>query len=299
MRLGTPPPGPRPGHPSLTAPKAVIGQPRGSARRPTNLAPALALIALATLAGCTKKPSETASSTSSDTLIASNPLEKPSGNLTPRFPMEQPTTPQAAPRPQRPAARERAPQPTSATHNAPASTARAPESPGVNLTWGSFLHVGFTAEISSETAHPGDAWTGTLKDSVFANDRLAFPAGCVVHGTVKDVKPAEKGDRAMLALEVTSIECGGRSFPVNAAADPIVAESPRVRNVGAVAGGAAAGALIGRAVGGGKGGLIGGLLGGAAAGGAVAKSKGYQVVVKPGSTQTFTVSQDAVVRPAP
>ena len=91
----------------------------------------------------------------------------------------------------------------------------------------------------------------------------------------------------------------GKDMMIAASTDSIIAGSTRARNLGAVAGGAAAGALIGRAVGGGKGGLIGGLLGGAAAGGAVAKSKGYQVVVKPGSTQTFTVSQDAVVRPAP
>ena len=166
----------------------------------------------------------------------------------------------------------------------------------MNVEWGSFLHVTIADRISSETAHPGDTWNGTLGQSVMVHDHEAFPAGSAVHGTVKSAKPAQVGDRAMLTLEITSIDVDGRSWPVPAAADPIIAGSPRVRNVGAIAGGAAAGALIGKAVGGGKGSVIGGLLGGAATGGAVARSKGFQAVVEPGARLTFTVSQDVIVR---
>ena len=50
------------------------------------------------------------------------------------------------------------------------------------------------------------------------------------------------------------------------------------------------------AAGGNKGALIGGLLGGGAATGAVAKSKGYQVVLKPGTELTFTVSRSVVMK---
>ena len=71
----------------------------------------------------------------------------------------------------------------------------------------------------------------------------------------------------------------------------------RARNLGAIAGGAAAGALIGKAVGGGgEGALIGGLIGGAAAVGAVAKSKSYQVRLKPGTPLEFTTSEALAVR---
>jgi hypothetical protein len=125
---------------------------------------------------------------------------------------------------------------------------------------------------------------------------LAFPAGSVVHGTVKDATPAKAGGRALLALEMTSIDAFGNTYPVSGTMDPIVPGSPRARNVGAIIGGTAAGALIGSAVGGGKGSVIGGLVGGAAAGGAVAHSKGFQAVVKPGDMVTFTLAKDAVVR---
>jgi len=124
-----------------------------------------------------------------------------------------------------------------------------------------------------------------------------FPAGSVVHGVVDGVKPAEKGDRAVLVLRVTSIEANGKTHNIGATADSIVAGSTRTRNVGAVAGGAAAGALIGRAVGGsGKGALLGGILGGAAATGAVASSKGFQATVKEGVEIVFHVDKDTKLK---
>src|SRR5262249_32645930 len=122
-------------------------------------------------------------------------------------------------------------------------------------------------------------------------------AGSMVHGVVKAVKPAQKGDRAMLQLAITSIEVEGKSHNIHATGEEVVAGSTRARNLGTVAGGAAAGALIGKAVGGsGKGALIGGLIGGAAATGAVANTKGYQVVVKEGAAMNFTVDEAVTLK---
>jgi outer membrane lipoprotein SlyB len=88
----------------------------------------------------------------------------------------------------------------------------------------------------------------------------------------------------------------GKEHTVAAGTDSIIAGSPRARNLGAIAGSAAAGALIGKAVGGGKGALIGGILGGATATGVVAKSKGYQVVLKPGTELTFNVNHSVAMK---
>jgi hypothetical protein len=118
-----------------------------------------------------------------------------------------------------------------------------------------------------------------------------------VTGVVRGVEAAQKGSRAFLVLAVQSVDVNGHSFDVSASTDSIVAGSTRARNLGAIAGSAAAGALIGKAVGGGgKGALIGGLIGGAAATGVVAKSKGYQVVVKEGTVLDFQVSRDVKIR---
>lgn len=260
---------------------------------------ALVLIAVAALAGCARKSGESASSSESDSMVVSNPTERAFGELTPQAPAPEPSPPTARPKaaPRRAAAPEQAAEATPEPVPAPATAARRPAGPPVNVRWGTRLWVTFTDEISSETAKRGDSWSGTLRDSVVVDQHVAFPAGSVVHGTVVDVTPAQKGDRAVLGLEVTSIEAYDRSWAVSAKTDPLLAESPRARNVGGIAGGAAAGALIGGAVGGEKGALIGGLVGGGAAGSAVARSKGYQVVVKPGTTLRFTTTWDMTVRP--
>jgi hypothetical protein len=92
----------------------------------------------------------------------------------------------------------------------------------------------------------------------------------------------------MLDLDVQSVSLDGKDVGVHAVTEPVIAGSPRARNLGAIAGGVAAGALIGNAVGGDA--AVGGLLGGAAAGALVAASKGYQVVLKPGTVMNFTVT---------
>src|SRR5260221_1563964 len=115
--------------------------------------------------------------------------------------------------------------------------------------------------LPSEAGRIGQEWTGSIAEAVVVGSMAPFPAGSVVHGVVDGVKPAEKGDRAVLVLRITSIEANGKTRNISATADSILAGSTRTRNVGAVAGGAAAGALIGRAVGGsGQGALIGGIL---------------------------------------
>ena len=125
-----------------------------------------------------------------------------------------------------------------------------------------------------------------------------IPAGSTVHGVVAGVAPAEKGSRAFLLLAVRSVTVNGKTHTLHATADSIIAGSTRARNLGAIAGGAAAGALIGKAVGGSnKGAVIGGLIGGAAAGGAVAASKGYQVVLKEGTELTFSADEAVVINP--
>jgi hypothetical protein len=101
----------------------------------------------------------------------------------------------------------------------------------------------------------------------------------------------------MLDLGLSSITVDGRRYAVHGGTAAVIAGSPRARNLGAIAGGAAAGAIIGKAVSGSKQGtLIGGIVGGATAGKVVADSRGYQVVLKPGMTLTFTTSESVRVR---
>jgi hypothetical protein len=167
----------------------------------------------------------------------------------------------------------------------------------LTLPSGTSMDVTLATQLSSETAGVGDSWTGTIQNASIVDGRNVIPAGSSVSGTVSSVRPARKGDRAMLDLEMTSVTVGGRNYRVRAGTEAVIAGSTRARNLGAIAGGVAAGALIGKAVShSNKGTIIGGLIGGGAATGAVSQTKGWQVVLKQGTLLTFTTDQAVAVR---
>lgn len=245
------------------------------------------VLALA-LAGCGQKADQSATGTTSDSLLASSPIEQPQGQLPAQTDVQQPTpTPSPEPATSKPATSK--PKPSTPKPAAPA--------PGVSVPAGTGIKVTMNTALTSETAHAGDSWSGTVKEAVVVGSSAPFAAGSTVHGIVVGAMPAEKGGRAFLVLRVTSIESNGMTHSIDATADSLIAGSTRKRNIGAIAGGAAAGALIGKAVGGsGKGAVIGGILGGAAATGAVAASKGFQQLVAEGAELVFHVDRTTEVR---
>jgi hypothetical protein len=178
--------------------------------------------------------------------------------------------------------------------SADGSSARAPS---FTLPSGTHLTVRLATTVSSETARVGDTWSGIVVNPVRAGGREKIPAGAEVRGTVTGALEAKRGSRAMLDVAVEEVVVDGRSVSLLAVTEPVIAGSPRARNLGAIAGGAAAGALIGKAVGGdGKDAAIGGLLGGATATGIVARSRGYQVVFTPKTVLVFTVNENVAMR---
>jgi hypothetical protein len=251
-----------------------------------------ACLLAASLTACSQNTQQ-ASETTTDSLLASSPVEQPAGDISPQTdyqaPPETPQETPAATTPVRPASKPR---------TTPSKPAPKPVETGTLVATGTPIEVAVNMQLSTETAKPGDTWTGEVKEAVIVGNDVVIPAGSLVEGVVNSVVPAgEKESRATLDLAVKSISVHGQSHPVTAGTEAIVAGSARARNLGAIAGGAAAGALIGKAVGGsGKGAVIGGLIGGAAATGAVAKSKGYQVVIKEGTVITFNVSKDVRIR---
>jgi len=247
----------------------------------------LAIVLAAAVAGCgAKKGAETTLADS--TAFATNPTEQGQGDLVPQGQVPPPEPePVPEPRVEKP---RKSPAPTPKP-KAPAPTPAPAPNPGITVPAGTAITVTVSTPISSETAQVGDAWTGVVKNNVVVGEKTVIPAGSAVSGTVSAVKSAVKGDRAMLDLAIGSMTVEGAGYTANATTTAIEAGSTRARNLGAIAGGAGAGALIGGAVGGKKGAWIGGLLGGAGAGGAVAKSKGYQVVLKEGTELTFSTSE--------
>jgi hypothetical protein len=250
-----------------------------------------AVMLFAAIVGCTKKTDSTAMQSTNDSLLAANPVEQPQGTISPQTQYQND---------QKPPQTSEAPPSTPVKHtkhsSAPKSTSTPREEPGVTLAAGTPIEATVATQLSSETAQVGSTWTGTVDKAVIVGDRVVIPEGSTVNGIVTAVQPAQKGSRASLDLEVRSVNVNGKTIDVEAPTESIVAGSTRARNIGGIAAGVGGGALIGKAVGGNKGALIGGLLGGATAGGVVAKSKGYQVVVKEGTKLTFTVRNDVKVR---
>lgn len=244
----------------------------------------LAIVLAVALSGCGKK--QTADMTLADsTAFAANPTESTAADLTPQGTVPQPApTPTPAPKPK-----------ATAPKAAPAPRAPAP-APGITVPSGTAIAVTLNDQISSETAKVGDTWTGVVKNSIVIDEKTVIPAGSTVQGTVTAVKPAAKGDRALLDLSVTSLGVEGTDYSATATTPAIEAGSTRARNLGAIAAGTGAGALVGGAVGGKKGALIGGLIGAAGSGGAVAASKGYQVVLKQGTELTFNTTRSVNIK---
>lgn len=157
---------------------------------------------------------------------------------------------------------------------------------------GTPLDVTLGTSLSSETAGVGDAWAGSV-----LHGQDGIPAGSAVRGTVRAVRTAQKGNRAMLDLTLSSITVGGRDYRINGDTEAVTAGSPRARNLGAIGAATAAGGIVGHAIGGsGKGTLIGAIVGGGAATGVVSQTKGWQVVLKSGTPLTFTTREAVAVR---
>lgn len=168
----------------------------------------------------------------------------------------------------------------------------------LNVPSGTSIDITLTTALTSETAGVGDAWSGTVRTGSMVAGRNVIPAGSSVNGTVTSVKPARKGDRAMLDLGLTSITVDGRSYRVHGTTEAVIAGSTRARNLGAIAGGAAAGALVGQATSHStKGTVIGGLIGAGATAAVVSKTDGFQVVLKTGTPLTFVTNEAVAVRP--
>jgi len=165
--------------------------------------------------------------------------------------------------------------------------------PVFEIPAGTPIEVRLSSTLSSKDDRVGSRWTGLTTQPVTIDGEIVLATGSLVEGTVVGSIPASKGARALLDLRVNRVD----THNLRASTEPVIAGSPRARNLGAIASGTAAGALIGKAVGGdGKDAAVGGLIGGAVATGAVAASKGYQVVLKEGTVMTFTTDTEVAVR---
>lgn len=150
-----------------------------------------------------------------------------------------------------------------------------------SLPAGTPVVVRINERLSSETAHAGDSFTGSLARPLVVNGRTRFSQGTAVTGRVISAKKSGRlSDPGVLELRLVSLGS------TNISSQPFVIEgaSHTKSNVAKIGGSTAAGTVIGAIVGGGKGAAIGAGVG-AGAGTATAAATGK----KPASVEAEAV----------
>ena len=141
--------------------------------------------------------------------------------------------------------------------------------------------------ISSESAHTGDTWQGTLANDIVVNGQTIARAGDAVKGKVTYAKSSGRlktpGQVTIRLTEVNGIS-------VTSSAVGAKGKSHTKSNATKIGGGAAAGALIGGLAGGGKGALIGAGVGAGAGTGVAAATGKQDVTLSAETARTFTIT---------
>lgn len=205
-----------------------------------------------------------------------------------------PPPPAPAPRASRPAAPHASAIPEEA--HAPAPVPPAPQTVTLTIPAGTQFSVGFGGEITSATAASGDSVVATLKQPIIVGDRVLFPQGSQVHGTISDVKSASKGFKdtgGALSIQFNSIVAPDGTKAAIQAAMTKVAEGSAAKKGAIIGGSAVGGALLGRMLGKNT---AGSAAVGAAVGTAVAgTTKGREAVIKTDDSIDLSLEQNAKV----
>jgi hypothetical protein len=127
---------------------------------------------------------------------------------------------------------------------------------------------------------------------------LAIPKGATVHGVVTESKKAgDLGGSAELALRLTSLDLGGRSYDLDTDQFKVKGPNKAGQTVGNAVGGGILGTIIGCAVGRGVGCAVGAGAGVAAGVGASAASGGPRAWIPAEALVTFHLNTPITVDP--
>src|SRR5262249_52750478 len=134
-----------------------------------------------------------------------------------------------------------------------------------------------------------------ITEPVVVGDRVAIPAGSIVHGHVSEAIPARKGlgeKAGGMSLSFDRVLTpGGTAVSISESLTRVGSSSGK-KTAATIGGGAAGGALLGKLLGGSsKKTAVGSVLGGAIGTGIAAGSKGEDVEITAGSPLSIRLSQ--------
>jgi BON domain-containing protein len=179
----------------------------------------------------------------------------------------------------------------------PAPRYSVPRGP-ITVAQGTVLQLRTVDSVDSKRAQEGTPLDFTVIRDVTVNGWLAIPRGATVHGVVTGTKQAgELKGSPELALRLTSLDLGGRSYPLDSDEFRVKGPSKGGRTAANVIGGSVLGAIIGGAAGGGGGAAIGAVAGGTVGTAASAASHGPNAWIPAEALVTFHLNTPLTVEP--
>jgi hypothetical protein len=220
---------------------------------------------------------------------------------------QQPPYPQQSPYPQQggyppPPPRPQYGYPQQYPQYAPAPTGPAYETAEgpVTIPQGTLLQLRTSEPVNSKSAKDGEPVQFMVIQDVAVGGVLAIPRGATVHGVITESKNAGSGQVAgssVLALTLTSLDLGGRSYPLTTDQFKVKSPNKAGQTVGSALGGGIIGTIIGCAVGRGAGCAIGAGAGVAAGTAASTASPGPRAWIPAEALVTFHLKTPLTVTP--
>jgi hypothetical protein len=170
----------------------------------------------------------------------------------------------------------------------------------VTIPQGTLIQLRTSEPVDSKRAKGGEPIQFTVIQDVTFGGVLAIPRGATVHGVIADAKNVGSGTltgSSELALQLTSLDLGGQTYPLQSDLFKVKAPGKGGRTAGNIVGGALIGALIGGAAGGGGGAAIGAAAGGTVGTAASAAESGPRAWIPAEALVTFHLSEPVTVNP--
>lgn len=255
-----------------------------------------------------------------DSMIASEPASQPAQNQTPASPSsgeEADAQPPAYPAPaeaegqapyppQYPPARPQyaapypppgyAPQPNGYAPQPAYTMAKGP----VTIAAGALIQLRTSEPVDSKRAVSGSPVQFTVIRDVTVGGVLAIPRGATVHGEVTDVKQVQRGQlggSSELALQLTSLDLGGKTYPIQSDLFKVKGPNKAGQTASSALMGGLLGTIIGCAAGRGAGCAIGAGAGVAAGTAAGAAAQGPRAWIPAEALVDFHLAAPLTVSP--
>lgn len=192
--------------------------------------------------------------------------------------------------------RQRAPEPVQQAQE-PVRTQAPPQPRYATIPVGTSLAVRLQDPLDSGVNKTGDTFRVLLDKDIEIDGRTVVPRGAVLAGKLSHVERSGRVEgRAAMSMQLTSLEVGGQSYPVQTGVLSFEAESSKKKDATKVGLGAGLGAVIGAIAGGGKGAAIGAAVGAGAGGATVMATRGNELKFDPEHQLNFELTRDVSVR---